>query len=147
MLKVSLPGGLTVEGDNPQQVAEMLDYLGVPVGRPRALETQPIRHHHWAPKQVEEFVAGLPQQTGTMIATLLRSEGEMPTNLLAKLLELPDQRGIGPLLAAIRRRAEALGLPNPIASELAVGDQPGRSLRLSDGFREAAQTLFPGIRP
>jgi hypothetical protein len=148
MLKVSLPNGVTVEGDSPQEVAEMLAMLGHSVahshgrGTSRRLPDKLASSLHtlygWSPSEVARFLEGLPATTQAMLRLVIRMPSGVPTFILANELGLPDPKPIGSMLASIRRRAEMLGVPNPILSE------PGEEARtVTLDQRDAAQHLLP----
>ena len=165
MIKVSLPDGTHVEGDTPKEVAEMLDLLGmsprkVAVQAPAATlpvelaaarrvlrlrsEAGGTRPPHWTPVNAGEFLHSLPAPTRRLLLCLIEPDlSAAPTSVLARQLGLPDPKPIGSMLASIRRRAEQMGLPCPVTSEVGE-DQTVRVVRLELPFRDAARRHFTG---
>jgi len=65
------------------------------------------------------------------------------TAVVAKRLGLPGPKPIGPMLASVRKRAEQMGLPNPVLSEL-EDDETVRIVRADLHFRDAALRHLSG---
>lgn len=156
MVKVSLPNGCVVEGETPQEVAEMLTLMGVPMPsgdvearahiRATKLHVRAMAEKvvisHWNPDAVREFIATLPDQTRKFLLQLIVG-GETTAIEAAQRLQLHDPKPIGSMLASIRRHAEQMRLPTPVLSE-AGDDGSVRRLKLDLTFRDAATRHLRG---
>ena len=123
----------------------MLSLLGLPHLRTqgRRLPDQAAGALHtlygWTPTEVMRFLEGLPPATAMMLRRVIAMPNGIPTSMLATELGLPDPKPIGSMLASIRRRAEVLGVANPVVSH--AGEE-ARTVALDQKFREAGQQLL-----
>lgn len=154
-MKVKLANGVEIQPENEAELQMLLRNLGVPGASEAAHETPPpprsaaprggqrdVEPEHetggvagpWDVRKVSALYAKLPE-LGRRILAHLALRGDMSTIALAQDLKLADVKGLGGSVAAIRKYAKALGLPQPITSTV-TNDE--RSLVLDPSFRSAA---------
>jgi hypothetical protein len=136
-MKVTLPNGAIIETESESELSQLLGAMGMRAPKPEniAPKAGEKKSGKWTEQGALRFTASL-QESSLSLLKLLLKHGDVTTTQASKMLNYTDNRPIGGIIGALRKRATAVGVECPVDSPEVDGV---RRLVLDIGFREVAK--------
>jgi hypothetical protein len=137
-MKVTLPSGVVLEAQSAEEIELILARFSQSQRPVEQANGTARRSSKWPVAGVRALFEGLGNSKKLLDELVDAPPKGLTTREIASNLDMADARGIGAMIATVRRHASTHKLPtSPVISE---NDAQGeRRLRLADGFREAAE--------